>query len=125
MIRISIPGWPPSVNNSHFSRRRVLKPHARLWIDQATAIAAALVGKQRLKPGAQVAMDIRLYGTWATKGGDMKRTDISNRIKLLEDVVAQVCNFDDKQVVDLRARKIQSGDVRTEVDIWDTRTPPF
>ncbi len=103
----------------------MLKPHARLWIDQATAIAAALVGKQRLRPGAWVALDMRFYGKWTTKDGRMRRADVSNRIKLLEDVVAAVIHFDDSQVVDLRARKLESGDVRTEVDIWDTKDAPF
>jgi Holliday junction resolvase RusA-like endonuclease len=55
----------------------------------------------------------------------MRKADVSNRIKLLEDVVAAACRFDDSQVVDLRARKIQCEDVRTEVDIWDKVEEPF
>ena len=101
-----------------------MKPHARLWIDQAYAILMSQK-RESFPKDAPIGLDIRLYSAWMTKSGTYKRSDLSNRIKLLEDVVAEVCGFDDSRVTSLSARKVQALEAtHTEVDVWNEAEVP-
>jgi Holliday junction resolvase RusA-like endonuclease len=108
------------VNDSHFSLGRRLKPETRKWIEQMGLI---MLGQRRgqnpLPTDARLAFDMRLYGKWLTSKGAIRRIDLSNRIKILEDTVAKVCGFDDSRVVCIYAKKIEDTDERTEVDVYE------
>ncbi len=124
MIRFILPGLPPSINHSHYSWKRRLKPKTKKWIDQAHFVLSAQSKGTKFGKDYPIGMEIRMYGEWFTKAGAFKRSDLSNRIKLLEDVVAEVLGFDDSRVVELSARKIGSNHIRTEVDVWDVNALP-
>lgn len=64
-------------------------------------------------------LELRLFGKWTTKKGRTRRVDLSNRIKIVEDVVAKVCGFDDSEVTYIRAMKIEAPEERTEVSVLD------
>lgn len=119
-MKFTLPGLPPSVNDSHFSLGRRLKPETRKWIEQMGLI---MLGQRRgqnpLPTDARLAFDMRLYGKWLTSKGAIRRIDLSNRIKILEDTVAKVCGFDDSRVVCIYAKKIEDTDERTEVDVYE------
>ena len=58
--------------------------------------------------------------TWPTSAKTRyKRIDASNRLKLLEDVIAEVSGIDDSQNLTVVLEKIQGIEECTEVWIWD------
>jgi hypothetical protein len=83
-----------------------------------------MLGQRRGQPALDsgrygLTLELRLFGKWRTKAGKPRRVDLSNRIKIVEDLVAKVCGFDDSDVTCIRAMKIEAVDERTEVDVRD------
>jgi Holliday junction resolvase RusA-like endonuclease len=119
-VKFTIPGLPPSVNASHFSLGRRLKPQTRNWIEQAGLM---MLGQRRgqspLPPDVRLAFSMRLHGKWLTSKGLSRRVDLSNRIKILEDTVAKACGFDDSRVACIIALKVEDDNERTEVDVYE------
>jgi len=119
-VKFVLPGWPPSINDSHFSKGRRLKPETRTWIMNAGLIMRGQAhGQRKIRPSSRLSLHVRLYGKWTTKAGTMRRVDLSNRIKILEDTVAKVCSFDDSQVCFITASKVTAGSERTEVEVLE------
>lgn len=118
-MKFTLPGWPPSVNDSHF-RARVLKPETRKWMqDMFLIMQGQRHGQEQLPADADLELRIRLYGNWNTAAGVKRRVDLSNRIKILEDTVAKACSFDDSAVVFIQAAKVPADTERTEVEVWE------
>lgn len=120
-MKFTLPGLPPSVNHSHFARGRRLKPEARQWIENAGLIMRGQMhGQPKVDRDGRFTLMVKLYGKWTTKAGTPRKVDLSNRIKILEDVVAKICCFDDSQVMRIVAEKVQEwhGE-RTEVAVLD------
>ncbi len=84
---------PPSVNSLYATvkGRRVLSKAGREYKDSVGRQIMAENGAQRftVASGDRLALTIRLYFP------DKRRTDISNRIKVLEDALSEVLHFDD------------------------------
>lgn len=119
-VKFTLPGLPPSVNHSHFARGRKLKPETSKWMkDMGLMMRGQMHGQDRLDFGADLELRIRLYGNWSTSKGTARRTDLSNRIKILEDTVAKVCGFDDSAVIFIQAAKVPADAERTEVEVWE------
>lgn len=116
-MKFTLPGLPPSVNHSHFARGRKLKPETSRWILNAgLMMRGQMRGQEKLTKG-ELSLDVALYGQWFTKTGALRRVDLSNRIKLLEDLVAKLCGFDDSAVSILKAEKIECPSEHTVVEV--------
>jgi Holliday junction resolvase RusA-like endonuclease len=53
-----------------------------------------------------------------------KTVDVSNRIKLLEDAIAEAGGFDDSQIFSLTVEKVESDREYCEVYIWEIPPEP-
>jgi Holliday junction resolvase RusA-like endonuclease len=96
MIALTTP-LPPSLNNCYTNGRghgrRVLTKQGR---DYKEAVAELLLGRyQPLPSGARIGLSLRFWFK------NKQRTDISNRVKLLEDALSEALGFDDCCVDDL------------------------
>lgn len=90
-------GLPPSLNNAYATirGRRVLVTAGREYKEEVLCILMRLADAQafmRSAKGARLALTLRLW--FKTK----QRTDISNRVKLLEDALSEALGFDDCNV---------------------------
>lgn len=109
MIKFEIPGTPPSVNALYQVNRHTgewtLKQDAVLWRMGAQAYipkATEDYGKKKLK----LLMDV--HRDWWHGNGVMLKADVSNLEKLVHDTIARKMGFDDSQIWEKRARKMQS-----------------
>lgn len=113
-VELSTP-MPPSVNNAYATvhGRRVLTREGR----EFKASATALVRKAAAGQCAPVwlTMTIRLYLPLCYKNGKVRRVDVSNRVKLLEDAVCEGLGVDDCRVRRLVVEKFDAHDERADV----------
>lgn len=91
-LRITLP-MPPSVNHAYATvkGRRVLSRDGRTYkrgVGLVVAVAA-------IDAGFSVPADARLGLTLALHFENNRRQDVSNRVKILEDVLSEALNFDD------------------------------
>ena len=97
-LALQIP-MPPSTNHAYYNvpgRGRVLSTVAREFKDKASWQAYKARNEQgwRYEPGARLSLSLEFHFS-----RDGKR-DISNRVKLVEDALAEALGFDDS-VIDL------------------------
>lgn len=97
-LTVSLP-LPPSTNRiwRNVKGRTLLSEEARQYLDSVGLLikgAAQLIGWEA-GPGQRYRLAIVLHFP------DRRRTDISNRIKLLEDTAAAALGFDDSAVDEL------------------------
>ena len=108
-----IPGLPPSLWKAYTMRRnggRCLSREARDWKDVA---ARALLPSRPRSPLAGI---VRLSITLKAKG--RRRWDIENRVKVLSDLLTEMCFWgDDSQVWDLRVRREIAPSDATKIEI--------
>jgi Holliday junction resolvase RusA-like endonuclease len=118
-MTFTLPFLPPSTNHAYINTRRgrVLSPAARKWLaDTALIMRAQMHGQPGIVAPALGVM-ISLMGKWKTKDGKWRKTDISNRVKLLEDAAFAVIRRDDSEVVSLTVRKVMSEVEKTIISI--------
>lgn len=102
-LSFTIPTLPPSSNSLYnvlFNQRRVeLKPEARAW----RSVAKEFIPPFKVKEAEWVDVCILLTGDWLTKEGKIRKTDVTNREKLILDAICSKQGWDDSQV---RCRQI-------------------
>lgn len=97
MIALTTP-LPPSLNNCYTNGRghgrRVLTAEGRKFKQEVAILlnTKPLVWLKPLPEGARIGLSLRFW--FKTR----QRTDISNRVKLLEDALAEALGFDDCRV---------------------------
>lgn len=146
MIHIHFPWLPPSVNdlykpvikNAGFKRIAIqtLSTEGRKFKEEATAYLAKSCQPQMkwFKPNCSYVL-FALFGipTLLNKGWPKtaktryKRVDVSNRVKVLEDVIAEASAIDDSNYMMSVCRKQVSEIEETDVWIWnlDAEGCPF
>lgn len=130
IFRADIPLFPPSINRLYIwsGRRRILSDAGRRFKAEFYQLLKAF------DPPTYTADDglcLRLWfffpvvnAGWKTgKAGKYKRRDVSNLIKVVEDVVAAYLEIDDKQFLHLDVWKIEGVD-RTCVEVSRISTTP-
>lgn len=61
---------------------------------------------------------LEFWGNWYTKKGEVRKVDLSNMVKVTQDVIAEKLKFDDSRIFEQRwLRKIQSDEQRVEVEL--------
>lgn len=129
MIRIVLPGIPPSTNNAYFSKgaRRILTTKGRAYLlETKTTILRqypqALSFFKKNKPYlVYFRFDLpQIYNAgYPTKTDSRyKALDVSNRVKLLEDALKDVAGIDDSQNICVVTHKRPGPEERTEILIW-------
>lgn len=146
MVRIDLPGLPPSSNNAYVEippiikkgkvipqGRRLSVEGARYKKDTTTAIVRNYpTSLAQIKKDAGLMLYVRFFfeklynkGWPKTAESRYKRTDVTNRVKLLEDCIKDACGIDDSQNEIVLLEKRQGPDA-TVVFIWnlELEVPP-
>lgn len=138
MIRIVLPGIPPSVNHAYFTKggRRVLSKVGRAYIlDVRTRIVREYPGLlgffRENKPYVVYFRFIlpQLYNAGFATGATKTRfkvIDVTNRVKLLEDALMDAAGIDDSQHVAVLTHKALGLKEETHIFIWspeEEKTP--
>lgn len=107
-ITFSIPLLPPSMNSLYnvlFSLRKVeLKPDVRLFKTKAKEY----VPQFQVNSGDKVKLSMIVHCNCFYKNTNLKRFDVSNMVKVIQDLVCEKLGFDDAQVWETFARKVDS-----------------
>jgi Holliday junction resolvase RusA-like endonuclease len=134
MIHLALPWLPPSVNNAYIDRRgggRALADETRRFKVEAPAHLLRyhrqemLFFVERKDTPLTVAVcftmtEIENKG-WLKKKGvaRYKKVDASNRIKILEDVLATAAGVDDSQNFIVALCKRYGSTEKTDIWVWD------
>lgn len=137
MIRMYLPFLPPSVNaayaNIRGTNKRTLTTEGKAFKKQAAVLLMQKYSKElaTLKPDVAYWLCVRLSMTniynkgWPTTAKTRHKTqDVSNRIKLLEDVLKDVSGIDDAQNMGVYAEKYQADEESTTIVIVTSEEPP-
>lgn len=133
MIHMQLDGLAPSINHVYMHVRkgpktlRVLTTEGRKWkhetlafLTQKYAMSLKLIVKN--KPYALflrfTVTDLENKG-WA-KGSTAryKRHDVSNRIKVLEDVIVEATGVDDSNFMTVACQKVQGEKEQVDIYLW-------
>lgn len=93
--RFTLPLLPPSCNALHqviWSQRKIqLKPEVMLWRNQMKVF----IPRFDLAAGALVNAELTFHYALHHRNGKLKRKDTANMFKILLDIIAEKCGFDD------------------------------
>jgi Holliday junction resolvase RusA-like endonuclease len=110
-----IPDLPPSVNSLHqviWSQRKVeLKPEVRLWRSQSKPSIPRL----RLTTDSLLNVDLTFHYRQHCKNGKLRRLDTHNCVKVILDLIAEKCGFDDSRVKSGSWSSVDDVNERVEV----------
>jgi Holliday junction resolvase RusA-like endonuclease len=138
MIHLRIPSVPPSLNSAYTTilkgRRplRILTKDARRYkeetkahlLQEYPAELTKFVKDRAYLLVARFQLRVQNKGWPGKAKSRYKKLDASNRLKLLEDVLAEVTDTDDSQNLVTIIQKIDSDVERTELWIWDMASEP-
>jgi Holliday junction resolvase RusA-like endonuclease len=138
MIKIVIPGLPPSDNHAYQSQRkrqgrsfvviRTLSPEGRKYKRETTAFIAQnhafdLASIKLNHPyglAIQFAFESLENKTWPKRAETRyKKTDAGNRRKLVEDCLAESGGYDDSQHLTIITDKCSGPEEETRIWLWD------
>ena len=134
MIYLYVDGVPPSVNHLYITTRgggRALSPEGRKYKEGLRAHLAQMYGKElaKFEPNVPYLVLVRFHmnelltKSWPKNAKNRyKGIDVTNRIKVLEDVIKEVAGvgFDDSQNHVVISQKIETADAEaTEYWAWN------
>ena len=117
--------WPPSLNAMWASTEhrdtgasiRVLTTKAKAWRAKAALELKLLYGGHSLAHTGPLTLELVFHGRFFHANGEMRKVDLSNRIKLLEDTVAAALHYDDTRHWRLVLSKAQSDHEHVQVTL--------
>ncbi len=123
-LEFVLPFLPPSINSIFASvtdpatgrPRRVLTTRARALRKE---MSARFYG--RLKQGAVYELHITVELSALTKDGKIRKVDLTNRVKFLEDCVSSSLGIDDRQFFRVVLNKVHAEQERTVIRILPFR----
>ena len=59
----------------------------------------------------KLSLELKFFYPWKTDKGKIRRIDVSNRVKILEDAVSEVLKFDDSRVYEIHVEKCSGKDI--------------
>lgn len=136
MVKFVIPGMPPSVNHAWFNLPgggRTLKKEGKKYVVETQTMLAQKYPSELLtfKKNEPYLVMFRVHlaeienATWGAvkKAAEnrYKKVDVTNRIKILEDVVSKITGIDDSCTLTFISQKVKAtGTEMIEVFIWNT-----
>lgn len=118
--RLNLPFLPPSVNKLFTTIRdpetgiirRALTSHARKVRKLIRAMVSAT-----LDPACLYELRIQVYLSAWTKAGKVRRVDLTNRVKFLEDCACEALGIDDSSIFRVLLEKHDSEQERTVLEL--------
>ncbi len=136
MVKFVIPGMPPSINHAWFTLPhggRTLKPAGKKYKHEVQTLLAQQYPRELMtfvkdEPYLvffRVHLEIIENATWGAAkkaaANRYKKVDVTNRIKILEDVVSEVTGIDDSCTLTFVTQKVKASMYeQIEVFIWNT-----
>ena len=119
-FKLRLPFLPPSVNKLFTTVRdprsgvikRVLTQQAR----RIRRLVMAMIDRQ-LNPTGLYELQIDIFMSCYTKKGKVRRVDLSNRVKFIEDCVCSALGIDDSHIFRVVLNKRDSSDELTLIEI--------
>jgi Holliday junction resolvase RusA-like endonuclease len=136
MIRLEVPGLPPSSNNAYTVARgrRILTKAGRHYLTETKARFSQNYPKemQFLKPNKPYVLALRFHFelienlgyTTGKAASRYKQIDVDNRIKLIVDPLKDAGGIDDSQFISIHPEKVQDVPERVELWIWSLEDEP-
>lgn len=132
MIRLELPCLPPSTNHAYVNNGfggRKLSAGARAFLTETKAHLAHTYPREMMifRPNVPYLLVMRFHfeaienANWGRSGKGKtryKKVDATNRIKLLEDALADAGGIDDSQFVSTTPQKVQGIPERTILWVW-------
>lgn len=142
MIYLTFKGLPPSSNNIYFNLPgggRAMKANGKKFKNETqTELARKFPSElKKFVPNAPYTVLLRLHylaadllnGKWkkTPKASRYKKTDGTNRIKIIEDVLKDVAGVDDSCTMTFIVQKVAGDEEKTEIFAWcvDLEESPF
>lgn len=117
MIKITIPFKTPSVNCLYFNwNGRKIKTKQAKDLDKEIKIIVQNGLYEQLEGELKLSMIV--YEDWYTKKNTIKKKDLDNKIKFLQDSVLTALRIEDSQVFELNVKKVHSTQNKTEIELW-------
>ncbi len=115
-ITITLP-MPPSVNQAYAGKARRFK--SKQYKDWEKLCTTYPQKKHTFKyTGKGLELHYKFFSKWYNKDESVKKKDVSNYVKLTEDMLCKIIDgLDDKYVWKFSAEKIHSGREEVEVTI--------
>lgn len=136
MVKFVIPGLPPSVNDAWFflpKGGKTLKTAGKKFVAETQTLLGRNYSKELMtfQKNEPYLVFWRLHmenvenETWGAPKKAAKtrykKIDATNRIKILEDVIAEVTGIDDSCTLTFGITKVKAvGEEKVEVFIWNT-----
>lgn len=119
-FRLRLPFLPPSVNKLFTTVRdpdsgvikRVLTQQAR----RIRRLVMAMIDRE-LNPGGIYEMEINILMPCYTRKGTVRKLDLSNRVKFIEDCVCDALGIDDSHIFRIILNKRDAEDESTHIEI--------
>lgn len=119
-VRVALPFLPPSVNKLFSTVRdrgtgalkRVLTSHAR----RVRKLILAMV-HGRLDPARLYELSVTVHLRAFTADGSVRKVDLTNRVKFLEDCLCQALGIDDSQVFRVVLAKLDAEEEQTVIEL--------
>lgn len=115
----------PSVNKlfKTFARNnKVLRAKSKEYREWSEMVSLELSGQKRYKVvgNEKLGLEVRFLTNWLNKDKSIKKKDVSNFIKAVEDQLGQnITNFDDSQFFEEHLYKVHSGENKAYIKIWE------
>lgn len=135
MVKFTLPGLPPSVNHAWFNLPhggRTLKTEGKKYVAETKTLLAQKYQKELLtfKKDEPYLVFFRVHfseiqnATWGAAKKPAKtrykRCDATNRIKILEDVIADITGIDDSCTMTFIVQKVETNlKEMIEVFVWN------
>lgn len=115
-------GIIPTANNLYLSMRgkggrimRIPSPQLRTFKESIRQLIAHKKGLFRTREGRDwYRLSIKIYMPMLTKAGKVRRWDISNRIKALEDAITEALGLEDSFISVCLAEKVDDPDMTVQ-----------
>lgn len=132
MVSIALPFFPPSVNDAYFTKGRIrvltkegkkFKTEVKTYLARNCPQFLSFFTKDHAYELLFVTyFETVINKTWSPDSSvaKYKRLDASNRVKLLEDVIAEATGYDDSQNLVVSVKKAQAESTTyVLVHAWD------
>jgi Holliday junction resolvase RusA-like endonuclease len=116
-MKIIIPFKTPTINHLYWHRgnMKIMTKEAKMIREKIKSICSNLDSSELKEKKLRVYIEI--YENWKTKKGEVKRIDVLNREKFLNDSIFEAIGIDDKFIFEQTFRKVQSNSEKAIIDI--------
>lgn len=123
-IRFTLPLLPPSCNALHqviWSRKRIeLKPEVMKWRNDAKLF----IPRFELSEGALLSAELTFHYALYHRNGKLKRKDTANMLKVLLDVIAEKCGWDDSVIKSGSWCSVNAAEEKVEIVLVELLPQP-